>query len=131
MCLKTASDPPKIKLKLRHQNKYEFQSIKLSFARVFYPIGRCFMVTVPKDAWQYTVVGVISIDKLKTGNSVANNYRLFFRDTSDNARLLLPPFQMIGDDVKTHSQKVGFQQFRTRIKNTAHVENDPNFYCKF
>ena len=84
------------------------------------------MVTVPKDAWQKTVVGLLLIDKLKTENSLAKNYR----DTLDNARLLLPPFQMIGDDVKTHSQKVGYQQFRTRVQNTVHVENDPNFWSE-
>jgi hypothetical protein len=131
--LKNASDPPRVLLKLRHQDKYNFQRITLPFSRVFYPLGRCFVVTVPKDAWKKTVVGLLLIGKtLNTSeSSVAKNYRLFFQDTSNNARLLLPPFQMIGDDVKTHAQKIGYQQFRTRIKHTIHVENDPNFDCKF
>ena len=93
---KNSSVPPKVKLKLRHKNKYEFQTLKLDFARVFYPLGRCFVATVPKEAWKKTVVGLLLGDILDNASSEPKNYRLFFRAASDNAKLLLPPFQMIG-----------------------------------
>ena len=121
----SSSAPPTVLLTFRNITKYSFQKVKLIIARALYPFGKCFTATVPHEAREKTVVGLLLKDKLLNESLVAKNYKIFFLSLLDDAQILLPPFQKIGDDVRTHSQDIGYQQFRTRIMKTIHVENDP------
>lgn len=57
--MKKNNPVPKVRLKLKNEEKVFFRSAALNFTRVRYPLGRCFKVVYPEASVNATLNGII------------------------------------------------------------------------
>ena len=72
---------PVVRLKLKRNGRVVFKNAKMTFLRVLYPIGRCFLILYPPNAQEYIFNGMILSQNINdVSNFEADGYVVLFLD---------------------------------------------------
>ena len=121
---------PSVKLKFQQKKKVIFQKANLTLSKVLFPFGRCFSVNVLRGDEDKKLSGLILSAEGNFSSNSITKYIVLLTDQTNNARIMIPPLQMVGFEIKTDPNEMGYRQYRTRLRNTVNIENDPHLECK-
>ena len=128
--IRTLADCPQVKAKFELNGTIEKTKLSVSLSRAVYPNGRCCRVIIPhiaKSNILHRLYYRIYTNKYRNKN--VNGFKMILSDPKSSSIFRQHEFNIDGERMSSRNRDHGYQEYKVKIKEEIHLENDPNFIC--
>ena len=128
--IKSTSDCPELWAVFRDDKKTEIL-LEMNLTRVMYPNGRCCRAVAPELSKQKILSELYFKEYAKNFSRMnISGFQMFLSDQMSASFFRPLKFNMDGEPLKSDRKKGGYLQFRVKIREEVHLEDDPHFPCR-
>lgn len=128
--IRTLQDCPQIKAKFEQNGIMVKKTLSRQLSRAVYPNGRCCRVIIPEIAKSNIVHRLyfrIYVNKYKNNN--VKGFKMILSEPRSSSIFRQHEFSIDGDRLIAPRKAVGYQEYKVKIMEEFHLEDDPNFVC--
>ena len=103
----------------------------MSLSRVMHPNGRCCRATAPDIAKERVINSIYFREYVKDFPRMnVTGFQMFLSDKMSATFFHPLKFNIDGEHLKSSREQGGYIQFRIKIHEEDHLEDDPHFPCR-
>ena len=128
--IKTLEDCPHFIAKFRIDRNLVDVPLRFNLTKVKFPNGRCCRVLRPKEAEKYEINYIYFHNYYSNFTNYTTGFHAYLSDTKSATFYEPQKFVLEGPPIKSFNKRTGWINYKVKVLEEIHLENDPNFPCR-
>ena len=129
--IQSTSDCPELWAVFRDEKEATEVLLEMNLTRVMYPNGRCCRAIVPELSKRKILSDLYFREFVKNFSKMnISGFQMFLSDQMSASFFRPLKFNIDGESLKSDRKRGGYLQFRIKIHEEIHLEDDPHFPCR-